>query len=507
MLLTRILLALPALACHTLALRHGHTSVYLKRGTIFLRHRGQLHRRALDKHADFLASPPRHFALLRTDADELSIYNPTTTLYYAGYISLGSPPQKFLVNFDSGSADLWVPSSRCHSSTCKSHRQYNAKLSQSRTPAPTQRGGARIGGTQIEYGTGMVGIEPSKDTLKWGSLKTTNITFGEAVNMTPDFDAQFDGLFGMAFPSLSSAGLEPPFFTLARQRLLNVNQFSFTLGESGGRLDLGKVPGSISNNQVTWVKLVKPRFWAVNVQSIEVELRHPTLINLGSATAEANGQKRHSIRVPNSGKLNLSIRGVGLFDSGTTTILCPSAMATNINRLIGATDNGLHVDCSASTTGPTFYFTIGDGSSSDSVVIPVSPHQYVLGDGNPGHGCMSAFQPGGPKNRWILGLPFFANRTITFNIDEGRIGFSQIHHNLSLYERDIDSVLEGEDGSGLADSDGALAPPLSASNMFSAQDIFYNSEIASSVGSRQTQFVRWTLSACTTGALLVHLIA
>ncbi|KAJ2413298.1 hypothetical protein GGI10_003143, partial [Coemansia sp. RSA 2530] len=301
-----------------------------------------------------------------------------------------------------------------------------------------------VGGTQIEYGTGMVGIEPCQDTLKWGSLRSQNITFGQAVDMTPDFDAQFDGLFGMAFPSLSSAGLEPPFFTFARQRLLNANQFSFTLGESGGRLDLGKVPGSAADDHVTWVKLVKPQFWAVNVQSIEVELRHPTLINIAGAATEARLQARRSIHLPESGKINLNVKGIGLLDSGTTTILCPSAMATNINRLIGASDNGLHVDCSASTTGPTFYFTIGDGSSGDRIVIPVAPHQYILGDGNPGHGCMSAFQPGGPKNKWILGLPFFANRTITFNIDDGRIGFSQLRPNLLLYERDIDDTVDTE---------------------------------------------------------------
>ncbi|KAJ2746646.1 hypothetical protein GGI20_001147, partial [Coemansia sp. BCRC 34301] len=464
-------------------------------------------RRALDKHAEFLGPlPPLLHAFQKKDSDDLGIYNPTTTLYYAGYISLGSPPQKFLVNFDSGSADLWVPSSRCLSSTCKSHTQYNAKQSWSRVPRPAQRGGARVGGTQIEYGTGMVGIEPSQDVLKWGSLKAQNISFGEAVNMTPDFDAPFDGLFGMAFPSLSSAGLEPPFFTLARQRLLNVNQFSFTLGESGGRLDLGKVPGSAPDSQVTWVKLVKPHFWAVNVQSIEVELRHTTLINLGRTATGARRQKRQSIRVPNNGKLNLSVRGVGLFDSGTTTILCPSAMATSINRLIGATDNGLHVDCSASTTGPTFHFTIGDGSSNEKIVIPVSPHQYILGDGNPGHGCMSAFQPGGPKNKWILGLPFFANRTITFDIDEGRIGFSRLHHNLSLYERDIDNVLEGEDAFDLADSDGTFTPPLSTSNMFSVQNDVYHTELANSAGSTQAMLAMRILSACATGALILCLI-
>ena len=65
---------------------------------------------------------------------------------WAGDISIGTPGQTFLIDFDTGSADLWVPSSSCTSSTCSSKDKYDASASSTSSE--------QSGTFSIEYGDG-----------------------------------------------------------------------------------------------------------------------------------------------------------------------------------------------------------------------------------------------------------------------------------------------------------------------------------------------------------------
>lgn len=174
------------------------------------------------------------------DTADVPILNFMDAQYY-GEIGLGTPTQVFSVIFDTGSANLWVPSVHCSlfDIACRLHRKYNGKKSTT----------YKANGTafEIQYGTGSLTGYVSNDTLTWGGIPVVDQQFAEAVHQPgiTFIAAKFDGILGMGFPRISVDGLLPPFNAMVRQGRVD-SVFSFWLNrkeddktEGGGELVLG----------------------------------------------------------------------------------------------------------------------------------------------------------------------------------------------------------------------------------------------------------------------------
>ncbi|GLI71025.1 hypothetical protein VaNZ11_016142 [Volvox africanus] len=278
----------------------------------------ELHRVQLKKHQLSLATygrPRPYLGKLLGSEGDVTLHNFMDAQYY-GEVSLGTPEQYFQVIFDTGSANLWVPSSKCSlfNIACRLHRRYNAARSKTYTANGTK--------FSIQYGTGSLDGYISQDTLGWGGLRISDQGFAEAIN-EPGLTfvaAKFDGILGMGFPTISVEGVVPPFTRLVDMGVLDAPLFSFWLNRNpkaaaGGELVLGGVDPAHYKGEHTWVDVTQLGYWQFELEGI----------NLGAQ--------------------RLCTRGcAAIADSGTSLIAGPVDEVASINHAIGAT-SALSAQC------------------------------------------------------------------------------------------------------------------------------------------------------------------
>ncbi|KDO62073.1 hypothetical protein CISIN_1g010230mg [Citrus sinensis] len=243
------------------------------------------------------------------DADIVALKNYMDAQYF-GEIGIGTPPQNFTVIFDTGSSNLWVPSSKCYFSiACYFHSKYRSGRS-----STYKKNGKSA---DIHYGTGAISGFFSEDHVKIGDLVVKDQEFIEATR-EPSLTfllAKFDGILGLGFQEISVGKAVPVWYNMVNQGLVNEPVFSFWFNrnadeEEGGEIVFGGMDPDHYKGEHTYVPVTQKGYWQFDMGDVMID---------GQTTGFCAGGC------------------AAIADSGTSLLAGPTTIITQVNHAIGAT--------------------------------------------------------------------------------------------------------------------------------------------------------------------------
>jgi len=310
---------------------------------------------------------------------------------YYGPIEVGTPGQKFEVIFDTGSSNLWIPSSTC--TNCGLKPKYKSAAS-----STYQANGTIF---DIEYGSGPVSGFLSEDTVNFGGKLLKNQVFAEINNVKglgAAFTAgKFDGILGLAWPSIAVDGIPPIFFAGIDQGIWDSPVFSFYLSNVDGATSVLTLGGYDSNHftgAISYVPVTSTTYWETRLDGFVV------------------------------GGVDFAGANKAIIDSGTSILAGPSAQVKALATKVGARPLILNpaeytVPCEKISALPEMDITLYGYS------FTLAGSDYVIDAGGVclfGVTGLDVPAPAGPL--WIMGDVFMRKYYTIFDAGQARIGFA-----------------------------------------------------------------------------------
>ena len=195
---------------------------------------------------------------------------------------------------DTGSSNLWVPSSQCGSIACYLHTKYESDSS-----STYKKNGSDF---EIRYGSGSLSGFVSQDTVTIGDITIKHQDFAEATSEPGLAFAfgRFDGIMGLGYDTISVNKIVPPFYNMIDQGLIDEPVFAFYLGdaEEGSEVIFGGIDKAHYTGDMVKIPLRRKAYWEVGFDAI----------SYGEETAELEGTG-------------------AILDTGTSLITLPSTLA------------------------------------------------------------------------------------------------------------------------------------------------------------------------------------
>ena len=351
-------------------------------------------------------------------------------LLYFINVTIGTPPQPFSLQIDTGSSDIWFPS--VEANVCEQgvaqycpYGTYDASASSTFVSKPG------MGPFQIEYvdGTQIQGTYVT-DVLNIGSTQLTTMTMANA----QDLNTQGIGIMGVGFTSGES-----------------IAQTSGPQAEYPNVIDVLKNEGFINKKAYSlWLDDLESNTGSVLFGGVDSDKYHGNLVSLpiqldsqtdsiSSFTVAWTGL--HVNGSGNNVDMSPSTPQAAILDSGTTDTLLPDDIANGIFNGVGVLSDenyGNVIDCDVAKDDLTFSFIFG-GQNGATINVPLSEFITPLEttDGstptfqNGKDACAFAMEAAG-SNPILFGDSFLRSAYVVYDLDDAQIGLAQTNFNAKL---------------------------------------------------------------------------
>jgi len=330
-------------------------------------------------------------------ASELGIVHKTE---YWGKIMVGTPPVEFSVIFDTGSGNLILPSKKCTSTACNSHKKYDTQVSTTSLTIgkegldlktnPKQKSEATI-----HFGTGSIHGQFYKDELCLGGDQAcfkANFIGTDYESEMPFDQCSFDGIMGLGFKDLSMGDGFNMVDDVVSQHALPSNKFSVFLRDhdEGSEISFGGYKKSQAASEIFWAPVTRQSYWQIAIDDVTFNNKNTGLCS-GCQVA---------------------------VDTGTSLMAGPTDVVENLGAKLD-----VKTDCSNFHSLPMLGFALG------GKVLNLMPEDYV---DRAGRMCSLALMtldvppPKGPL--FIFGDPFLRRFLTVYDRDGPRVGFAVAQH-------------------------------------------------------------------------------
>ncbi len=356
-------------------------------------------------------------------------------------VTVGTPPQPFSLQLDTGSSDIWFPTK--DADVCQQSAQDCPLGIYDAASSSTLVVDQNLPPFQIEYvdGTKISGQYIS-DVLNIGSTQLTNMTMAAATRL----NAEGIGIMGIGF-DFGESGVQTANFQYP-----NV-------------IDVLQAEGFINRRAYSlWLDDIESLTGSILFGGVDTDKYHGNLVGL-PIQPDSRTNQIESFSVAWTG---LTITGSGnnadmspqqptaaILDSGSTIMLLPDEIANNILQGVGAVTDptyGAVVPCGLADDDLTFSFTFGgQGGAMVNISIAEFLTPITFQDGstaqldNGKEACSFGVQAAN-GNPVILGDTFLRSAYVVYDLENRVIGLAQTNFDANRGAGNVQAFASGSGG-------------------------------------------------------------